>query len=111
LFNALEILAMAAMLASFVVALLLIWKRRPLTPAAIVIGLFVVLGSAYGDIGFLSYAFDYSRAVSPVFLFVLLNARGWVELVPPIAVLPAIAIYTVRPLLDVVRCLTNLGIP
>ncbi len=95
----LDVLSLLGLIASLALAVCWI-SKSPREPAAITIGLFVVLGLVAGSPEHLIEAYGYSRPLSPLLLFVMLQAvarRLWLALVPPLLVSISIATFFIDP--------------
>jgi len=95
----LDVLSLLGLIASLVLALWWI-SKSPREPSAITIGLFVVLGLVAGSPEHLVEAYGYSRPLSPLLLFVMLQAVAegfWLALVPPLLVSLSIATFFIDP--------------
>lgn len=83
-----DVLAVLGLLASFALAAVWAW-RCPVRPVAYSVALFLVMGLAAGQPAHMLEAFGYARPVSPLLLFVMLQAvvsTRWVCLAAPLLV-------------------------
>jgi hypothetical protein len=100
-----DALAILGLMGSFVLAALWAW-RFPVRPVAISVMLFLALGLAAGQPAHLLDAFGYARPVSPLLLFVMLQAvvsARWVGLAAPLLVTLNVCLFMGRQLIGVVR--------
>ena len=71
-----------------------------LNPATIAVGLFCVLGLVLGSPYYLTEAYGFARAVSPLLLFVLLagvRKRAWAVLLAPLSMTLSVGLFFVTP--------------
>lgn len=85
-----------------------LWKNRGegFSVLAVTIALFVFLGGLLGNANHLAEAYGYSRPLSPLLLWLMLDAvvRGaWAKLVPPLLVTLGVAIYLGGPLVSIIK--------
>lgn len=95
----LDVLSLLGLMVSFALAVRWI-SKSPREPVAITIGLFVVLGLVAGSPEHLVEAYGYSRPLSPLLLFVMLQAVAegfWLALAPPFLVSLSIATFFIDP--------------
>jgi len=95
----LDVLRLLGLIVSFALAVRWI-SKSPREPVAITIGLFVVLGLVASSPEHLVKAYGYSRPLSPLLLFVMLQAVAegfWLALAPPLLVSLSIATFFIDP--------------
>jgi hypothetical protein len=83
-----DILAVLGLAISIVVAVRWLWKRRS-EPVSLSISLFALLALVLGAPTYMIDAFGYARPVSPLLLWVMIEAvsrKAWNALVPPLLV-------------------------
>jgi hypothetical protein len=103
----LDVLSLLGLIASLVLAVRWIWKLWP-GPVAITTALFVMLGLIAGSPAHLFEAYGYARPLSPLMLFVMLQAVAsgfWIGLAPPLLVSANLAIFFVSPILRILKAL------
>jgi hypothetical protein len=99
LFQAVDLLSVLGLLLSILLALWWI-SRQPMNPATIAVGLFCVLGLILGSPYYLTEAYGFARAVSPLLLFVMLagvRARAWPTLLAPLSMTVSVGLVFVTP--------------
>jgi hypothetical protein len=100
-----DILAVLGLAISIVVAVRWLCKRRS-EPVALSISLFAVLALVLGAPTHMIDAFGYARPVSPLLLWVMIEAvsrKAWNALVPPLLVSLSVTLVFAAPLLAVVK--------
>jgi hypothetical protein len=100
-----DALAVLGLLGSFALAALWAW-RFPVRPVAISVALFLAMGLATGQPAHMLEAFGYARPVSPLLLFVMLQAVvsvRWVGLAAPLAITLNVCQFLGYQLIGVVR--------
>jgi hypothetical protein len=101
-----DFLAVLGLALSIVLAARWLW-RSPLPCArTTAVALFIALALILGAPGHMSEPFGFARPVSPLLVWVMLEAaarRRWLALAPPLMVSLAVALVFAQPLLDVAR--------
>lgn len=104
-----EALAVMGLLASLVLAAWWAWRTKP-GGVGMAILLFAGLGMVLSSPYYMLEAFGFGRPVSPLLLFVLLEAvarRRWAALAPPLLVLMAVGINFAYPVWGILRGLVR----
>ena len=79
-------------------------------PVGITVGLFCVLGLVLGSPYYLTEAYGFARAVSPVLLFVLLvgvRQRAWPALLAPLSMTVSVGLFFVTPAWRIITALVG----
>jgi len=100
-----DVLAVLGLAASLILAVYWLRQRR-FDALTVCIGLFVLLGLVMGSRAHMTDAFGFSRPVSPLFLWIMLEAvtrRSWSALAPPLLVSLSVSLTFARPLLAVMQ--------
>ena len=100
-----DALAVCGLLACFTLAAMWALKRRP-GPVEIGVLLFLCLGMVLGSPGHMLEAFGYGRPVSPLLLYVMLEAaaRGaWAALAAPLPLTMSVGMFFVSPLYRILQ--------
>ena len=99
-----DILAVLGLVASVVLAARWLLGRR-LGPVSLAVGFFAALALVLGA-PVMSEAFAFGRPVSPLLLWVMLEAvsrRRWIALAPPLLISLSVGVVLVRPFVEVVK--------
>ena len=99
-----DVLAILGLVISVVLAARWLLARR-LGPVSLSVGLFAALALVLGA-PVMSEAFAFGRPVSPLLLWILLEAvsrRRWILLAPPLLVSLSVSVVLVRPFVEVVK--------
>ncbi len=95
------------------IALAVIWiVRRGVGPVTICVGLFAALALVLGAPSHMLEAFGFGRPISPLFLWVMIEAvtqEAWLALTPPLAVSLSVSLTFASPFVTVVKGLLGLG--
>ncbi len=100
-----DLLAVLGLVASLALASWWIWKRR-WRPVTISVVLFFLLGMVLGDPYYMADPYGFTRPISPLLLWLVVEAVGrgaWLALLPPLSLIPAVAMYWGAELLAVLR--------
>jgi hypothetical protein len=100
-----DFLAVLGLAISIVLAARWIFKRR-LEPVTLCAGFFAALALVLGSRGYMTEAFGFARPVSPLLLWVMIEAvsrKTWSALAPPLAVSLSVGLMFANQLLTVVR--------
>ena len=100
-----DALAVLGLLGSFALAALWAW-RSPVRPVAISVALFLAMGLAAGQPAHMLEAFGYARPVSPLLLFVMLQAvvsARWAGLAAPLLITLNVCQFLGYQLIGVVK--------
>jgi hypothetical protein len=103
--RATDILAILGLGACVVLALHWI-RKQVLAPVNMCIALFCVTAVTLVSPYYLSEAFGFGRAISPLFLWVMIEAvtrRTWIALVPPLLVSLSVSLVFVGPAMRMLR--------
>jgi hypothetical protein len=103
-----DFLAIAGFILSLAMAAKWIWSRQEERWAAssLSVGCFVLLGLALGNQYHLLDAYGYARPLSPVLLWLALQAvarKAWLGLAPPALVSVSVGMYFVSPAFSILR--------
>jgi hypothetical protein len=102
-----DILAVAGLIACILLAVL--WLRKlPIGPVTICVGLYVCLALVLCSPGYMVEAFGFGRPVSPLLLWVMIEAAGrgkWAALAPPLLVSLSVSLVFARPLVTILTAL------
>jgi len=101
-------LAILGFIACLAMSGIWLWQHRSarFSPLGISVSLFLLLGCLLGQPAHLAGASGYSRPVSPLLLWLMLEAarkRTWWKLGPPLTMTLSVALYIQNPLADLVR--------
>lgn len=103
-----DCLAIAGFILSLALAGKWIWCSREerLAASSMTVGCFVLLGLALGNQWHLLDAYGYARPLSPVLLWVAVEAvarKAWLGLAPPLFVSVSVGMYFLSPALSILR--------
>lgn len=106
-----DVLAVLGLMASIVIA---VWwlTRMPVTPVTLCVAVFTGLGLVLGAPAHMIDAFGFARPVSPLLLWVMIEAvsrRKWGALVPPLLVSLSVALVFANPAITILRGLLQLA--
>lgn len=99
-----DVVAVLGLAASIFIAAWWIRKRRP-DPATLAVGLFALLGLVLGAPAHMIDSFGFARPVSPLLLWVMLEAVSrnvWGALVPPLLVSVSVGLVVAKPAVSIV---------
>jgi hypothetical protein len=108
LLRATDFLAVLGLAASIILAVCWLRKSR-FGPVTLSVALFAVLALVLGAPGHMQDAFGFARPVSPLLLWVMVEAvsrKVWIALVPPLLVSLSVSLVFVRPLAATIKSLT-----
>jgi len=107
-----DVLAVLALAITVFVAVRWLYKpwltKRRLDPVTLCVALFVALALALGGRDHMIDAFGFGRPVSPLLLWVMLEAvsrKAWSALVPPLLVSLSVSIVFARPFVEIAHAL------
>ncbi len=103
--STIDAFAVLGLVASFVLAGYWCWRRQP-GLVQISVLLFLGLGLVLGSPEYMAEAVGYGRPVSPLLLYVLLEAvraGAWLALLAPLAVTLSVGVFFAKPLLRILR--------
>jgi hypothetical protein len=106
--HSLRLLALLGFILTLAIAARWLWKAAEERGGAVWISLtcFLVLGLVLGHRGHLAEAFGYARPVSPLILWLMLQAvvvRAWWALAPPLLVSAGVGVHFLSPGLSVLQ--------
>ena len=107
IFQAVDLVSVLGLLSSIFLALWWV-SKQPANPVGITVGLFCVLGLVLGSPYYLTEAYGFARAVSPVLLFVLLvgvRERAWPALLAPLSMTLSVGLFFVTPAWRIITAL------
>ena len=107
IFQAVDLVSVLGLLSSLFLALWWV-SKQPANPVGITVGLFCVLGLVLGSPYYLTEAYGFARAVSPVLLFVLLvgvRERAWPALLAPLSMTVSVGLFFVTPAWRIITAL------
>lgn len=106
-----DVLAVLGLIASMILAVRWLLKL-PIGPVTLSVGFFAALGLVLGSPAHMTDAFGFARPVSPLLLWVMLEAaaRGrWSAMAPPLLVSASVALVVAAPAVTIVKGVLGLN--